>query len=58
MKHRKTKRVKKVARQLDDKDWNRIEDVFPVQIIGPKGGRPQAHNRRVQTVRQGTQEKF
>ena len=47
MKHRKTKRGKKVAWQLDDKDWDRIKDVFPVQTVGPKGGRPQANNRRV-----------
>ena len=47
MKHRKTKRGKKVAWQLDDKDWDCIKDVFPVQIIVPQGGRPQANNRRV-----------
>jgi len=47
MKHRKTKRGKKVSWQLDDKDWARIQEVFPVQVIGPKGGRPQANTRRV-----------
>jgi len=47
MKHRTTKRGKKVAWQLDDKDWDRLKEVFPVQVIGPKGGSPQANNRRV-----------
>jgi len=47
MPHRKTKRGKKVAWKLDDKDWERIEDVFPVKEIGPEGGRPPAKNRRV-----------
>lgn len=47
MSHRKTKRGKKVAWKLDDKDWDRIKDVFPVRVIGPEGGRPRADNRRV-----------
>ena len=47
MTHRKTKRGEKVAWQLDGKAWDRIKEVFPVQVIGPKGGRPQANNRRV-----------
>lgn len=47
MSHRKTKRGKKVAWKLDDKDWDRIKDVFPVQVVGPEGGRPPAKNRRV-----------
>jgi transposase len=45
--HRKTKRKKKVAWKLEDKDWERIKDVFPIKNIGPKGGRPRADNRRV-----------
>jgi len=46
MSHRKTKRGKKVAWKLDDADWERIEAVFPVHVIGPEGGRPRANTRR------------
>lgn len=47
MSHRKTKRGKKVAWKLDDESWQKIEAIFPVKTIGPKGGRPAAKNRRV-----------
>jgi len=33
--------------EIDDNDWDRINNIFPVQVIGPQGGRPQANNRRV-----------
>jgi len=39
-KHRPTKRSKKTAWTLDDADWQRIQHIFPVKIIGTKGGRP------------------
>jgi transposase len=46
-KHRPTKRGKKVAWKLDDANWDRIKDVFPVKVVGPAGGRPRVDNRRV-----------
>jgi transposase len=47
MAHRKTKRSKKTAWKLDDDDWNRIKDIFPVKEVSPHGGRPPAPHRRV-----------
>lgn len=47
MSHRKTKRGKKVAWKMEDADWERIGEVFPVKPIGPEGGWPRADNRRV-----------
>ena len=47
MKHRKTKRGKKVAWTLNDADWNRIKHIFPAKTVGFKGGRPPVENRRV-----------
>ncbi len=47
MSHRKTKRGKKVAWKLDDKNWELIEKIFPVKTVSEKGGRPPAKNRRV-----------
>ena len=34
--HRPAKRGKKVAWELDDGDWKRIEAVFPVKLVGPE----------------------
>jgi transposase len=47
MSHRKTKRGKKVAWKLEDHDWEKIENLFPIKIVTEKGGRPPAKNRRV-----------
>jgi transposase len=46
-KHRKTKRAAQVAWKLEDADWDRIKEVFPVNEVGPQGGRPRADSRRV-----------
>jgi len=46
-KHRPTQRSKKVAWKLDDTDWKRIKDIFPVKAVRPKGGRPRVDSRRV-----------
>jgi transposase len=47
MSHRKTKRGKKTAWRLDENDWNRIKDIFPIKEMGSQGGRPPVAHRRV-----------
>ena len=47
MRHRKTKRKKKVAWKLDDNDWERIKNIFSIKAASSVGGRPRADNRRV-----------